>query len=309
MHYNSKIYVAGHNGMVGSSLIRKLKEKGYNNIITARSSELDLRNLCAVESFFEKQKPDYVFLAAALVGGIQANIDKPTQFLLDNLRIQNNVIEVAYKNGVERLLFLGSSCIYPKESLQPIKEEYLLTGELEPTNEGYAIAKIAGLKYIEYLNRQFGAKYISVMPCNIYGVNDNFDSLNSHVLAASIKRIDKAIDNNLNEITIWGDGESRREFMYVDDLADALVFLMNNYFENKHINVGTGSDISILELNKMIAKIMGFKGKVNLDLNKPNGMRRKLLDVSKLNSLGWKHKIELEEGIKKTIKWYSEKIK
>jgi GDP-L-fucose synthase len=306
MDINSKIYVAGHNGMVGSAIVRKLTKKGFNNLILRDSKKLDLRNELDVELFFKTEKPDYVFLAAALVGGIQANIDNPAKFLFDNLKIQNNVIHSSYVHNVKRLLFLGSSCIYPRDSIQPMKEEYLLTGKLEPTNEGYALAKIAGLKLVEFYNKQYGTKYLSVMPSNIYGENDNFDPKHSHVVSASISRIIQALKNESDSITIWGDGSARREFMYVDDLADSLLFLIEHYFEDYHINIGVGYDISILELNELICKIVGFKGKINLDINKPNGIPQKLLDVSKLHNLGWKHSIDLEEGIRKTIDWYNE---
>lgn len=304
MDKNSKIYIAGHNGMVGSSIVRLLISKGYNNLILRDFRNLDLRNEIDVELFFTTEKPDYVFLAAAVVGGIQANIESPAKFLYDNLKIQNNIINSSYANNVKRLLFLGSSCIYPRNCQQPMKEEYLLTGKLEPTNEGYALAKIAGLKLIEFYNKQYGTKYLSVMPSNVYGENDNFDPKHSHVVAASIIRVMEAIKNDNQSITIWGDGTARREFMYVDDLADALLFLIDNYFEDSHINIGVGYDVSIYELNEKICKILGYNGRIDFDKNKPNGMPQKLLDVSKLHELGWKHKINLEEGIKKTIDWY-----
>jgi GDP-L-fucose synthase len=306
MEKNSKIYVAGHAGMVGSAIIRKLRNDGYINLIYKTYSELDLKNYKDVERFFVKEKPEYVFLAAAVVGGIQANIDNPATFLYENLLIQNNVINLSRLHNVKKLLFLGSSCIYPRLSNQPMKEEYLLTGPLEPTNEGYALAKITGLKLIEYYNIQYKTDFISVMPCNVYGINDNFDKKNSHVVAASIIRVMNAIKDRSESITIWGDGTARREFMYVDDLADALLFCMKNYSGNKHINIGTGKDVSILELHKIIANVLGYSGKIKFDLSKPNGMPQKLLDVSRLHNLGWKHKIELEEGIRKVYKWYLE---
>jgi GDP-L-fucose synthase len=308
MEKTSKIYVAGHNGMVGSSIVRLLVKKGFNNLVLKDSKSLDLRNENEVDLFFRTEKPDYVFLAAAVVGGIQANIDNPAKFLFDNLKIQNNVIHSSYVYNVKRLLFLGSSCIYPRDSIQPMKEEYLLTGKLEPTNEGYALAKIAGLKLIEFYNKQYGTKFLSVMPSNIYGENDNFDPKHSHVVSASISRAIQALKNESHSITIWGDGSARREFMYVDDLADSLIFLIENYFEDYHINIGVGYDISILELNELICKIIGFNGKINLDLNKPNGIPQKLLDVSRLHKLGWKHSVDLEEGIRKTVNWYTKKI-
>jgi GDP-L-fucose synthase len=309
MRPNSKIYVAGHQGMVGSAIIRTLYKQGYSNVITRSKKQLDLRNKIAVEEFFLKEQPDYVFLAAAVVGGIQANINNPAKFLIDNIQIQSNVIHSSYINGVQKLLFLGSSCIYPRFSKQPMKEEYLLDGKLEPTNEGYALAKIIGLKMVEFYNRQYGTNYISVMPCNLYGQNDNFDPETSHVVAASIMRISKAIDSGSDKITIWGDGSARREFMYVDDLAEALLFLMTKYSSNTHINIGVGYDVSILELNQIIANALGYKGEIQLDLTKPNGMPRKLLDVTKIHNLGWRHKIDLEEGISKTIDWYLKEVK
>lgn len=309
MNKNSKIYIAGHSGMVGSSIMRNLKKKGYKNLIFRSSNELDLKDTVKVENFFKFHKPEYVFLAAAVVGGIQANINNPAKFLYDNLKIQNNVIDSSYKNNVKRLLFLGSSCVYPRESIQPMKEEYLMTNRLEPTNEGYALAKLTGLKLVEYYNKQYGTKFLSVMPPNIYGENDNFDKKNSHVIAASILRILEAKENKNKFITIWGDGSARREFMHVDDLSEVLIYLMDNYFDNKHINVGVGSDISILELNKLICKITNYEGEIRTDNSKPNGMPRKLLDISRLKKLGWKHKINLEEGIKKTINWYTKMIK
>lgn len=304
MKQSDKIYIAGHTGMVGSAIHRKLKNLGYNNIIYKKSSELDLRKREEVEQFFKENRPDYVFLAAAVVGGIQANIDNPVTFLLDNLDIQNNIIRLSHEYKVKRLLFLGSSCIYPREAKQPMKEEYLLTGRLEPTNEGYALAKIAGLKLVEYYNKQYGTNFISVMPCNIYGVNDNFDKIQSHVIAATITRIHEAKVKELESITIWGDGSARREFLFVDDLADAVVHLMENYYDISFINVGSGKDVSILELNEIVSRVIGYKGKIKFDLSKPNGMPRKLLDISKLDKLGWKHKVDLYKGISKTYEWY-----
>lgn len=304
MNKNDLIYIAGHNGMVGSSIIRELKRLGYVNLLTKKVNELDLRDANEVKQFFAKYRPDYVFLAAAVVGGIQANIEKPATFLIDNLRIQNNVIQYSYEYSVKKLLFLGSSCIYPRLAKQPMKEEYLLTGELEPTNEGYALAKIAGLKLIEYYNKQFGTNYISVMPCNLFGENDNFNPINSHVVAATIMRIHDAKAKGLKSITIWGDGSAKREFLYVDELANAVVFLMNDYNNNQFINIGSGTDVSILELNKIVCDVIGYEGMIEYNLNKPNGMPRKLLDVSKINSLGWSNKLSLKEGIEKTYNWY-----
>jgi GDP-L-fucose synthase len=304
MDLNSKIFVAGHKGMVGSSILRALKHRGFTNLIFRDSKELDLRDENKVKFFFTIEKPEYVFLAAAVVGGIQANIDNQSRFLIDNIKIQNNVIQSAFDANVKKLLFLSSSCVYPRNSIQPMKEEYLLSGNLEPTNEGYALAKITGMKLIEYYNKQYGTNFISVMPSNVYGPNDNFDENRSHVLAASIVRVYNAIIQRKNTITIWGDGKARREFIFVDDLADALIFLMENYSQNSHINIGVGYDVSIMELNQLISKVLGFNGEILIDKSKPNGMPQKLLELSKLHNLGWKHKTDLEEGISKTINWY-----
>lgn len=304
MDKNDKIFIAGHNGMVGSAIHRYLVSEGYTNFVLKDSKQLDLRNEIEVQEFFITHKPKYVFLAAAVVGGIQANIDNPAKFLYDNLKIQNNVIHYSFVNNVQKLLFLGSSCIYPRDADQPMKEEYLLSGKLEPTNEAYALAKIAGLKLVEYYNKQYNTNYISVMPSNLYGVNDNFDRTNSHVMAATIRRIHEAKINNLPSVTIWGDGTAKREFLFVDDLADAVVFLMNNYDENSFINVGSGTDISIFELNEIVSEVLGYKGEIKIDISKPNGMPRKLLDVTKINNLGWRNKTQLKEGIKKTYEWF-----
>ena len=298
MELDAKIYVAGHDGMVGSALVRNLRAKGYNNIVFRHYKELDLRNKQAVNDFFEQEKPDYVFLAAAKVGGIGANTEQIADFLYENMMIEMNVINAAFRNGVKKLEFLGSSCIYPKFAPQPIQEKSLLTSSLEPTNEGYALAKISGLKYCEYLNRQYGTKYISVMPTNLYGPNDNYHPLHSHVLPALIRRFHEAKLNGLQEVTCWGDGTPLREFMFVEDMADACVFLMNNYEGNETVNIGTGKELTIKELTELVAKVIGYKGKINWDTSKPNGTPRKLLDVSKLHSLGWTHKVELEDGIK-----------
>ena len=297
----SKIYIAGHRGMVGSSILRILKKEGYNNIILKTSSELDLRNQQKVADFFEIEKPEYVFLAAAKVGGIIANNTLRAEFIHDNLVIQNNIIHQSYVNGVKKLLFLGSSCIYPKLAPQPLKEDYLLSGELEYTNEPYAIAKIAGIKMCDAYRDQYGCNFISVMPTNLYGPNDNYDLNNSHVLPALIRKIVTAKKNNSETITIWGTGNPKREFLHADDLAEACYFLMKNYDEPGLINIGTGEDISILDLAKLIKKIMGFEGEIITDISKPDGTPRKLMDVSKINSLGWKAKIGLEEGIIKVI--------
>ena len=302
MEKNAKIYVAGHRGMVGSAIVRALKNKGYTNIITRTSKELDLRRQIDVEEFFAKEKPDYVFLAAAKVGGILANNEAPADFMYDNMILEMNVIHEAYKNKVKKLMFLGSSCIYPRMAPQPMKEDCLLTSELEKTNEAYALAKISGLKYCEYLNRQYGTDFISVMPTNLYGPNDNYHPEHSHVLPALIRRFHEAKENNLNEVVIWGTGTPLREFLYVDDLADACVYLMNTYSGNETVNLGTGKELSIKELAKLVKKVVGFKGNITFDITKPDGTPRKLLDVSKLEKLGWKYKTELEDGIKLAYK-------
>jgi len=309
MQKRDKIYVAGHNGLVGSAITRKLQERGYKNIITRKSTELDLRRQKSTEDFFEKTKPDYVFLAAAKVGGIQANNRYSADFIYDNIMIEANIINASYKNNINKLLFLGSSCIYPKYADQPLKEDYLLTGKLEPSNEAYAIAKISGLKLCEHYNKQYKTNFISAMPTNLYGPNDNFDLETSHVLPALIHKFHKAKINNQNEVSIWGSGKPKREFLYVDDLAEALLFLMKNYNKDKFINVGTGEDISIQNLAYLIKKIVGFKGKITNDTTKPDGTPQKLLDVSRINKLGWKANTSLEEGIKKTYEWFKENYK
>lgn len=298
MEKNAKIYVAGHRGMVGSAIVRALKNKGYTNIITRTSKELDLRRQIDVEEFFAKEKPDYVFLAAAKVGGILANNEAPADFMYDNMILEMNVIHEAYKNKVKKLMFLGSSCIYPRMAPQPMKEDCLLTSELEKTNEAYALAKISGLKYCEYLNRQYNTDFISVMPTNLYGPNDNYHPEHSHVLPALIRRFHEAKENNLNEVVIWGTGTPLREFLYVDDLADACVYLMNIYSGNETVNLGTGKELSIKDLAELVKKVVGFKGNITFDTTKPDGTPRKLLDVSKLKKLGWTYKTELEDGIK-----------
>ena len=302
---NSKIYVAGHNGMVGSSIVRKLKSNGHSNLVVKSSKELDLRNSEEVTSFFKKERPEFVFLAAAKVGGILANSNYKADFIYDNLMIQNNVLKNAHQFEVEKLLFLGSSCIYPKNSPQPIKEEYLLTGLLEATNEPYAIAKIAGLKMCQYFREQYGCNFISLMPTNLYGKNDNFDLKTSHVLPALLRKFHEAKLNNQNKVGIWGSGNPKREFLYVDDLADACVFLMKCYNESEAINIGTGEDISIKDLAHLIKKITGFKGDLDWDSTMPEGTYRKLLDVSKIHNLKWKAKISLKDGIKLTYDWYT----
>lgn len=298
MKKDSKIYVAGHNGMVGSAIVRELKKQGYNNLILRTHKELDLTRQDAVEKFFELEKPEYVFLAAAKVGGIGANSVALADFMYDNMILEMNVIHTAWKNNCKKLEFLGSSCIYPRMANQPIKEEYLLTGELEKTNEAYALAKISGLKYCEFLNRQYGTDYISVMPTNLYGPNDNYHMEHSHVLPALIRRFHEAKINKLDSVTCWGDGSPLREFLYVDDLAELCVFLMNNYSGNETVNAGTGKEITIKDLTKLVAKIVGYEGEIRWDITKPNGTPRKLLDVSKATKLGWKYNIELEDGIR-----------
>lgn len=297
METTSKIYIAGHRGMVGSAIMRNLQSKGYNNIITRTSKELDLRNQQAVADFFATEKPEYVFLAAAKVGGIQANNVYRADFIYENLMIQNNVIHQSYVNGVKKLMFLGSSCIYPKMAPQPLKEEYLLTGLLEETNEPYAIAKIAGIKMCESYKRQYGCNFISVMPTNMYGPNDNYNLSNSHVLPALIRKFHDAKENNLPSVEMWGTGTPMREFLHADDLGDACVFLMNTYNGEQFVNIGSGTDLTIKDLALLIKDIVGFKGEITHDLSKPDGTPRKLMDVSYLHSLGWKHKIELREGI------------
>ena len=298
MELDAKIYVAGHDGMVGSAIVRNLQSKGYKNFVFRHFRDLDLRNQEAVNKFFEQEKPDYVFLAAAKVGGIGANTEQIADFLYENMMIEMNVINAAFRNGVKKLEFLGSSCIYPKFAPQPMKENCLLTSSLEPTNEGYALAKISGLKYCEYLNRQYGTNYISVMPTNLYGPNDNYHPEHSHVLPALIRRFHEAKLNNLPSVTCWGDGTPLREFMFVDDMADACVFLMNNYEGNETVNIGTGKELTIKQLTELVAKVIGYTGEIKWDTSRPNGTPRKLLDVSKLHSLGWNHKVELEDGIK-----------
>jgi GDP-L-fucose synthase len=306
MEKASKIFVAGSNGMVGSAIIRGLKKSGFSNIITSTSKELDLRNQNEVAAFFQLNKPEYVFLVAAKVGGIFANSQYPAEFLYDNLMIQNNVIHNSYLNNVKKLLFLGSSCIYPKLAEQPIKEEYLLSGKLEPTNEAYAIAKIAGVEMCKFYKKQYGCNFISGMPTNLYGINDNFDLTNSHVLPALLRKFIEAKTNNQKQVSIWGSGMPRREFLFVDDLAEACLFLMQYYNDSETVNIGTGIDISIKELALTIKKIVGFEGDLEFDASKPDGTPKKLLDVSKINNLGWKHTINLEDGIFETLKWLQE---
>lgn len=309
MEKDAKIYVAGHRGLVGSSIVRALKKEGYKNIITRTRTELDLLDQAAVREFFATEKPEYVFDAAAKVGGIMANKTSPADFIYQNLTIQNHIIENAHQNGVKKLLFLGSSCIYPKLAEQPIKEEYLLTGPLEPTNDAYAIAKIAGIMMCQSYHRQYGDNFISVMPTNLYGENDNFDLETSHVLPALIRRFHEAKENNVPSVTLWGTGVALREFLYVDDLASACLHLMNTYNEPEFVNIGTGTDVSIKELAETVKGVVGYEGDIEWDSEKPDGTPRKLLDVSKLHILGFKHTIELEEGIKMTYDWYLENQK
>lgn len=298
MEKDARIYVAGHRGMVGSAIVRELERQGYTNILTRTHKELDLTRQEAVDRFFAGEKPEYVFLAAAKVGGIAANVSALADFMYENMMLEMNVIHAALRNGCRKLLFLGSSCIYPRMVPQPMKEGCLLTGELEKTNEAYALAKISGLKYCEFLNRQYGTDFISVMPTNIYGPNDNYHPEHSHVLPALIRRFHEAKEAGLKEVTCWGDGSPLREFLYVDDLADLCVFLMNNYSGNEIVNAGTGKELSIKDLTELVAKAIGYTGEILWDTSKPNGTPRKLLDVSKAAALGWTYRTELEEGIR-----------
>ena len=300
MNKDGKIYVAGHRGMVGSAIVRSLERNGYHNIITRTHKELDLTRQDQVEKFFAEEKPDYVFLAAAKVGGIVENSEALTDFMYDNMILEMNVIHEAWKNNCKKLLFLGSSCIYPRMAPQPMKENCLLTSELEKTNEAYALAKISGLKYCEFLNRQYGTDYISCMPTNLYGPNDNYHPTHSHVLPALIRRFHEAKEQGLTEVTCWGTGSPLREFLYVDDLADGCVYLMNNYSGNETVNMGTGKELTIKELTELVAKVVGYTGEIKWDPSKPDGTPRKLLDVSKLEGLGFHYKTELEEGIRLT---------
>ena len=297
MEKESKIYVAGHRGMVGSAIVRELRRQGYDNIITRTHSELDLTDQQAVNGFFAAEKPEYVFLAAAKVGGIEANDKAPADFMYLNMMLEMNVIHAAWRNGCRKLQFLGSSCIYPRLAPQPMPESCLLTSSLEKTNEAYALAKISGLKYCEYLNRQYGTDFISVMPTNLYGPNDDYPPTHSHVLPALIRRFHEAKENGAESVTCWGDGSPLREFLYVDDLANLCVFLMNNYSGNETVNAGTGKELSIRELTQTVAEVVGYKGRIEWDTTRPNGTPRKLLDVSKATRLGWRYSTELREGI------------
>lgn len=304
MNRDSKIFVAGHRGLVGSAIVRKLKEFGYTNLILKTRDELDLRNQNDVRGFFKKEKPEYVFLSAAKVGGILANKTQKADFILDNLNIQNNVIETSFKNEVKKLLFLGSSCIYPKLAKQPIDESEFLNGHLEETNDSYAIAKIAGIATCQALKQQWGFNAISLMPTNLYGINDNFDLNNSHVIPALMRKFHDAKNNKSHSVTLWGDGSAVREFLFADDLADAAIFCMLNYNDSEIINIGTGIGITIKELGNLISEVVGFDGHITLDLDKPNGTPKKVLNVNKLSSLGWNFKTQLREGLEMTYDWY-----
>ncbi len=306
MDKGAKIYVAGHAGLVGSAIVRELNKNGYNNIVTKTREELDLTRQDLVENFFTKEKPEYVFLAAAKVGGILANDTYSADFIRDNLIIETNIIDSTYKNGVKKLLFLGSACVYPKVTPQPIKEEYLLTGELEPTNKAYALAKIAGIVMCQSYNKQYGTNFISVMPTNLYGEGDNFDLQSSHVIPAMIRKFHEAKVKGEKEVILWGSGSPTREFLYVDDLASACVFLMNHYDDSEIINIGVGEDLSILELANVVKKVVGYEGQIVWDKSRPDGTPKRLLDVSKIKALGWKPEISLADGLRKTYEWYKE---
>ncbi|MDD8018490.1 MAG: GDP-L-fucose synthase [Bacteroidota bacterium] len=304
MEKGSKIFVAGHKGLVGSSIFRLLQKQGFSNLLTRSHKELDLTDQVQVKDFFAKEKPEYIFLAAAKVGGIHANSTYPADFIYENLQLQNNVIHSSFVNGVKKLCFLGSSCIYPKFAPQPMKEEYLLDGKLEPTNEPYAVSKIAGIKMSQSYNKQYGTNFISVMPTNLYGPNDNFDLQSSHVLPALIRKFVEAKENNSPSVTLWGSGKPKREFLFVDDMADACIFLMQHYNDGEIVNIGTGEDVTILELAEIIKAEVGFNGKLEFDSTKPDGTPRKLLDVSKIRTLGWKATVSLRDGIRTTLAWY-----
>jgi GDP-L-fucose synthase len=308
MDKDACIYVAGHMGMVGSAIVRNLQQKGFTNILTKTRQELDLLNQTEVSSFFEQNSPEYVFLAAAKVGGIIGNKEHPADFIYENLMVEANIIHASYKNNVKKLLFLGSSCIYPKLAPQPMKEDALLTSSLEPTNEYYAVAKIAGIKLCEAYRKQYGCNFISVMPTNLYGKGDSYNLNNSHVIPAMIRKFHEAKESRNGTVTIWGTGSPRREFLYADDLADACVFLMQNYNDEQHINIGTGTDITIKELAETIKKVTGYDGEIIFDISKPDGTPRKLLDVTKLHNLGWKHSIELENGLRMAYQSFQEEL-
>lgn len=309
MHTNDKIYIAGHNGLVGSAIVRGLRQQGYKNLILKTRKELDLTDENAVKIFFRTERPDYVFLAAAKCGGIKDNIDHPVQFLEDNIKIQNNIIHYAHTVNVKKLMFLGSACIYPKDCPQPIKEEYLLSGYLEPTNETYSLAKIAGIKLCQAYRKQYGCNFISVQPSNVYGPRDNYDPESSHVIAGLIHRFHDAKIKNQKEVVCWGSGSARREFIFVEDLADALIFLMKSYNDNEIINVGVGKDISIKELVAHIVDVIEYKGKISWDLNKPEGMKQRLLDTTKLRELGWQPKTSLDEGLRLAYEYFKLEVK
>jgi GDP-L-fucose synthase len=304
MEKKAKIYLAGHQGLVGQAILRQLLVRGFQNLIYRSALELDLRDQGATSRFFEQERPEYVFLAAAKVGGIYANMIRPAEFIYDNLMIQANVLQKAYECQVKRLMFLGSSCIYPKHCPQPMKEEYLLTGKLEPTNDAYAVAKIAGITMCQAYNRQYNTEFIPVMPTNLYGPGEKFDPFDSHVIPALIRRFQEAKIREAKEAVVWGTGTARREFLYVDDLADACLFLMENYHEKELINIGVGRDLTIKELAGMVAKVVGFQGRIGFDTSYPEGTPRKLLDTSRLSQLGWRHRTTLEEGLKKTYEWF-----
>ena len=308
MQKNSKIYVAGHCGLVGSAIVRELEKQGYTNILKRTRKELDLMSQVATEEFFAEEKPEYVFCAAAKVGGIWANKNQKAEFIYENLEVQNNLIHNAYKFGVKKLLFLGSSCIYPRQAPQPIKEEYLLTGPLEETNDAYAIAKIAGITMCQSYNKQYGTNFISVMPTNLYGINDNFDLESAHVLPSLLRKFHEAKVNKQAKVEVWGTGSPMREFLYVDDLASAVVFLMNTYDGSEIVNIGTGEDCTIKELAEMIKEVVGYEGQIYWNTSKPDGTPRKLLDVSRLNKLGWKYKTDFKTGLKRTYEWYVKKF-
>jgi len=304
MNFDEKIYIAGHTGMVGSSIVRCLKKKGYNNLIFKTHKELDLTRQSEVENFFEKEKPSAVFLAAAKVGGIAAKINKPVEYLMDNIIIYHNIIKSAFENDIEKLIFIGSSCIYPTNAQQPLKEDYLLTGPLEPANEGYALAKIIGLKACEYYNEQYGTNFISVMPPNLYGINDNFDLKNAHVVPSLIRKMHEAKVNNLPKVEIWGTGKQYRELMFVDDVADAIVYAFENYSKNSFMNIGSGIDYTIEELANAIKQIVGYDGELYFDTTKPDGMYRRVLDTNKFKKLGWSPNYSLKEGLTLTYNWF-----
>ncbi len=308
MNKNAKIYIAGHRGLVGSAIVRKLEAEGYSNLVMRTSRELDLREQAAVRDFLASEKPDYVFLAAARVGGILANESYPADFIYQNLMIEANVIEASHQAGVKKLLCLGSTCIYPKLAPQPLKEEYLLSGPLEPTNEWYAVAKIAGIKLCQAYQRQYGCKFISAMPTNLYGPQDNFDLESSHVLPALMRKFHEAKANNEPSVTVWGSGKPRREFLHVDDCADACLFLMEHYEDEAIVNIGVGEDLTIAELAELVGKVVGYQGEIAYDTSRPDGTPRKLVDVAKINGLGWQASIPLEEGIRSTYAWFQENV-